>query len=132
MADFKIKEGIYYTKDHEWFCPLAGGNLFSVGISDYAQDALGDIVYVDISIPLDEKLAAKDNIGIIESVKAVGDIYAPASGKLIEINESLKEEPGQINANAYNAWLIKMVSNDIPTELGLMDAVAYRQYLSKL
>lgn len=117
-----------YTKEHEWI-EIAGGSA-TVGITDYAQSSLGDIVFVDLPKP-GAALERGKVFGSVESVKAVSDIYAPASGTVTEVNGELTAAPEKINANAHEAWLLKMTLSD-PSELaGLLDAAAYEAYVSE-
>jgi glycine cleavage system H protein len=117
-----------YTKDHEWV--KVDGNFALVGITDYAQSELGDIVFVELPA-VGKKLAAGESFGTVESVKAVSEIYAPVSGEVAEKNGPLNDSPEQINKDPHGAaWLIKMrLAN--PAELdGLMDAAAYQAYIA--
>ena len=118
-----------YTKEHEWI--KVKGDIGVIGITDYAQESLGDIVFVDLP-EIGEQYDAGDPFGIVESVKAVSDIYTPATGEVIEVNEKLKEEPEKLNENPYGeAWLIKIkIAN--PAELeGLLTAEKYTQYIKE-
>jgi glycine cleavage system H protein len=115
-----------YTKEHEWI-EFDGGSA-TVGITDYAQSSLGDIVFVDLPRP-GAVLERGKVFGSVESVKAVSDIYAPASGAVTAVNEELTSAPEKINADAHAAWLLKMTLSD-PSELaGLLDAAAYEAYV---
>ena len=119
----------YYTPAHE-YCKV-DGNIATIGITDFAQAALGDIVFVDLPEPGDE-FEAKDSFGSVESVKAASDVYAPVSGKVTEVNEALTDEPGLVNTSAEDdAWFIKMEISD-DSELGeLMGADAYKEHCEK-
>lgn len=115
-----------YTKEHEWI--EFDGSSATVGITDYAQSSLGDIVFVDLPRP-GAVLERGKVFGSVESVKAVSDIYAPASGAVTAVNEELTSAPEKINADAHAAWLLKMTLSD-PSELaGLLDAAAYEAYV---
>ncbi|CAG8475997.1 5411_t:CDS:2 [Paraglomus occultum] len=118
-----------FTEDHEWV--EIHGNIGTVGITDYAQKALGDVVYVELP-KVGTVIEKADVIGAVESVKAASDIYAPASGKITKVNESLSENPGLINKSPENeAWLCK-INLSTPKELDeLMDANAYDAYCAK-
>jgi glycine cleavage system H protein len=117
-----------YTKEHEWID--VDGARGTVGITDYAQSSLGDIVFVDLP-KVGDKLEAGKIFGSVESVKAVSDLYSPVSGTVIEINEALKEAPEKINQDANATWMIKLdVSN--PAELdGLLAAADYEKFIAE-
>ena len=117
-----------YTKDHEWI--HAEGSVATIGITDYAQHELGDVVFVELPKP-GAKLQAGKSFGTIESVKAVSEIYAPASGEVVEANVALNETPEKINSDPHGvAWLAKIRLAD-PAELnGLMDAAAYEAFIA--
>lgn len=125
----QVKDGFYYTKQHEWAKEEDG--LLLVGISDYAQHALGDIVFVDIKAP-GTTLQAGANLGTIESVKAAEDLYSPVGGVVAETNPAVSASPEKVNQDPYGTYLTKLkdYSKD---DLGkLMDAKAYTDYLSTL
>ncbi len=118
-----------YTKEHEWV-RLEGGTA-TVGITDYAQHALGDVVYVELPKPGDKVTAGK-SLGTVESVKAVSEIYAPVSGEVSEINASLSGAPELINTDPHGkAWLIKVKGIDASQIAGLMDSAAYQTYIAE-
>lgn len=122
-----VPENLRYTKDHEWV--LVEGDTATIGITDYAQESLGDVVYVDLP-QTGASFGAHESIGSVESVKAVSDIFTPVSGEVVEINEGLNDAPESANSDAYGAgWMVKVrLSN--PSEIDeLMDAAAYNQYL---
>ncbi len=98
----RVEKGLLYTKDHDWV--KVEGNVATVGLADYAQDHLGDIVYVELP-EVDDEVEAGDSLASVESVKAASDINAPVSGKIIEVNELLDDEPGEINKDCYAAWV---------------------------
>lgn len=117
-----------YTKEHEWI--EADGANATVGITDYAQHLLGDIVFADLP-KIGQVLSQKSSFGSVESVKAVSDVYAPASGTVTEINDLLTSAPETINAEANTTWMIKLTLTD-PSELdNLLDAAAYEQYVQE-
>lgn len=117
-----------YTKEHEWI--EADGTSATVGITEYAQHLLGDIVFVDLP-KVGQQLSQKSALGSVESVKAVSDVYAPASGTVTEINEALTSAPETINAEANTTWMVKLTLSD-PAELdSLLDAAAYEQYVQE-
>jgi len=118
-------EGLYYTEDHEWV--KAEGNRASVGITDYAQHALGQIVYVELP-ETDEVFKAGDVFCVVESVKAASDSYLPVSGKVVEINVELEDSPQLLNEGPYENWIV-VVEMDDPSELEkLMDEKAYKAF----
>lgn len=122
-----IKENLKYTKDHEWI--KLDGNIATVGITDFAQSELGDIVYVEVDT-LDETLNKDDVFGTVEAVKTVSDLFLPMSGKIIEFNENLSDAPESINDSPYDeGWIIKVeVSN--PDEISeLLDNNQYKELI---
>ena len=133
MADeYKVEDGFYYTKEHEWAKVLDDGNV-AVGVDDYAQSQLHEIVYVELP-EMDTDVGQMEAVGAVESVKAVSDFYCPVSGKVIEVNESLLDAPEQINNDPYGeGWIAKLEPTSLESDLGnLMDAAAYREYLETL
>lgn len=112
-----------YTESHEWVRTEADGTM-AVGITEYAQDALGDIVYVELP-KIGQAVTAGKECAVIESVKAAGDIYAPISGEVVAINESLADEPGSVNADAYGAWLFKLKPSNAADVNSLLSAADY-------
>lgn len=118
-----------YTKEHEWI--KVKGNIGVIGITDYAQESLGDIVFIDLP-EVGEKYDAGDPFGSVESVKAVSDIYTPVTGEVVEVNERLKEEPEKLNEDPFGeAWLIK-IKIAITRELeGLLKAEEYAEYIKE-
>ena len=117
-----------YTKEHEWI--HANGNMATVGITDHAQEALGDIVFVELP-KTGAQLQAGKSFGTVESVKAVSELYAPASGKVTEINEALNQSPENINKDAHAAWMIKMELAN-PAELNtLLSSEEYEKYVAE-
>ena len=117
-----------YTKEHEWIKP--DGGTASIGITHYAQESLGDIVFVDMP-KVGTELTAGKTFGSIESVKAVSDLYAPASGTVTEVNGDLTTAPERINKDAHGSWLVKLKLKD-PAELGsLLSAADYEKFVSE-
>ncbi|MEZ4777811.1 MAG: glycine cleavage system protein GcvH [Flavobacteriaceae bacterium] len=119
-----IPSNLKYTKDHEWV--LIDGDIATVGITDFAQDQLGDIVYVEVET-LGETLNKEEVFGTVEAVKTVSDLYLPLSGEIVEFNESLESEPEKVNTHPYeDGWMIKIkISN--PDEIAeLLDDAAYK------
>ena len=117
-----IKDNLRYAESHEWVS--LDGEIATVGITDYAQHALGDIVYVDMPEVGDE-VTAGEEFGAVESVKAASDLYSPVSGEVVEINEALEDEPGLINQDAFGNWIMKVKVSDPAEVEGLLDAEAY-------
>lgn len=121
----KVVEGLYYSESHEYV--RVEGNFGFVGITDFAQDQLGNVVYVDMP-EVDDEVTAGEDFGAVESVKAASDLISPVSGTVVEINEALEEQPELINQDAFANWIIKVELSD-PEELnGLMDAATYEQH----
>ena len=117
-----------YTREHEWIS--VDGNIGTVGITDYAQNSLGDIVYVDMP-KVGDSISANATFGSVESVKAVSDLYTPVSGTVTAVNELLKTEPDKINSAPHETWIIKVELSD-PNELhSLLDAAAYEKFISE-
>lgn len=118
-----IPENLKYTKDHEWI--LIDGNTGTIGVTDYAQGELGDVVFVDIDPDLSE-IKTGQTFGTIEAVKTVSDLYAPCSGKVIEVNKALADSPEVVNSDPYvGGWMIKIEIADQSELAGLMDGKAY-------
>jgi glycine cleavage system H protein len=122
--------GIKYTEDHEWI--RLEGDVATCGISDYAQEQLGDIVYVELP-EVGAALAARDQIAVVESVKAASEVYAPAGGTVTEVNDALADDPTLVNQSATDeGWFVKMTLDD-PGELDeLMDEAAYKSFVEGL
>jgi glycine cleavage system H protein len=117
-----------YTKEHEWI--QVKGNTGLVGITDHAQEALGDIVFVELP-KVGAQIDAGKSFGTVESVKAVSELYAPASGKVSEINESLNQTPENINKDANTAWMIKLELSDPKQTDALMSADDYEKFIAE-
>ena len=121
----KVLEGLYYSESHEYV--KVEGNFGFIGISDYAQHALGNVVYVDMP-DVDDEVSAGE---AVESVKAASDLIAPVSGVVVEINEALDDQPELINEDAYENWIIKVALADKSELDNLMDAKAYTAFCEK-
>jgi len=122
-----IKPELKYTKDHEWI--EIDGKIATVGITDYAQGELGDIVYVEIET-LDENLEKEEVFGSVEAVKTVSDLFLPVSGKIIEVNQKIENSPEIINEDPYNdGWIIKMEIENEEELNELLDADAYSKLI---
>lgn len=121
----KTIEGLFYSESHEWV--KVDGETAIIGISDHAQQAMGNIVYVDMPEEEDE-VTANEDFGAVESVKAASDLISPVSGVVVEVNEALANAPELLNKDAYENWIIKVKMDD-PEELkNLMDAAAYEKF----
>ncbi len=119
-----IPSELKYTKDHEWV--KVEGDIVTVGITDFAQGELGDIVYVEVET-VDETLDAEEVFGTVEAVKTVSDLFLPVSGEIIEFNESLEDEPEKVNTDPYGeGWMVKIKMSDKSQLDGLLDADAYK------
>jgi glycine cleavage system H protein len=117
-----------YTREHEWI--QVNGNTAKVGITDHAQESLGDIVFVELP-KVGAQVEAGKSFGTVESVKAVSELYAPASGKVIEINESLNQGPEAVNQDAHKAWMIKLELTNPSQADALMSADDYEKYVAE-
>lgn len=120
----KVMDDRRYAESHEWV--KIDGDIATIGISDYAQHALGDIVYVDMPEVGDE-MSAGDVFGAVESVKAASDLICPVSGEVVEINEELEDAPEKVNADAFETWIIKVKISDPAGVDALLDAAAYTE-----
>ena len=121
----EIRENLNYTKDHEWIS--IDGDIATVGITDFAQSELGDIVYVEVDT-LDENLSKDDVFGTVEAVKTVSDLFIPVSGEILEFNESLNDNPELINESPYDeGWIIKMKVENSDQLSELLDSKSYSE-----
>jgi glycine cleavage system H protein len=118
-----VPAGLKYTSSHEWVRLEADGTV-TIGITDYAQDALGDLVFIELP-EVGRTLAGAESCAVAESVKAASDVYAPIAGEVIAVNEALKDKPESLNADAYAAWMWKMKPANAGDLGALMDAAAY-------
>ena len=124
----KVIEGLYYSESHEFV--RVEGNIGYIGITDYAQNALGNVVYVDMP-EVDDEVEAGEDFGAVESVKAASDLISPVTGTVVEVNEALEDTPELVNEDAFENWIIKVELSD-PTELdNLMDAKAYEEFCNQ-
>ena len=122
-----VPSNLKYTKDHEWI--LIDGDIATVGITDFAQGELGDIVYVEVET-LDETMAIEEVFGTVEAVKTVSDLFMPISGEIIAFNENLESSPETVNTDAYGeGWMIKIKISDSSELEGLLDASAYAELI---
>ena len=124
-----IPSNLSYTSDHEW--ARVDGERVTIGITDYAQEQLGDVVYVELPVEGD-RVKAKETFGIIESVKTVSDLYAPVSGEVLEVNKELLDHPEWVNQDPYGkAWMIVVAIADAKDLEGLLDAKAYETLVAQ-
>ena len=124
----KILEGLLYSESHEWV--KVEGNVAVIGVSDFAQKEMGDITYVDMP-EVDDEVAAGEEFGALESVKAASDLIAPVSGVVVEVNSELEDAPEAINEDAFAAWIIKVEMSDKAELDALMDAAAYKAHIGE-
>jgi glycine cleavage system H protein len=125
----EIPQGLKYSKEHEWV--TTDDSVATIGITDHAQGQLGEIVYIELPA-VGEKISKDDPFGVIESVKAVSDIYAPVSGTVVEINEDLPESPEVVNEDPYgDGWLIKVKMSDTTDLEDLMDSEEYAEMIAR-
>lgn len=124
----KVIEGLYYAESHEYV--KVEGDYGYIGITDYAQNALGNIVYVDMP-EVDDEVEAGEDFGAVESVKAASDLISPVSGTVVEVNEALEDAPELINKDAFDNWIIKVSLSDKSELDNLMDAAAYSALCDK-
>ena len=123
-----IPENLRYSKDHEWV--LVNGETASIGITDYAQHSLGDVVYIDLP-RVGDKFGTHEAFGSVESVKAVSEIFTPVAGEVIEVNEGLNDTPEKVNSDPYGeAWFIKVRMENPGEADAMLSAVEYEEYLS--
>jgi glycine cleavage system H protein len=126
---FHIPEDYYYTKDHEW--AQVDENIVTVGVTEFAQQALGEIVYVELPEE-GQKVTQNEPFGVVESVKAVSDLYAPVSGTVIEVNTSLTDDPSVLNDNALNdGWMIRIEMDSEKELANLMRAPDYKKLVNE-
>ena len=124
LKQMNFPENLKYTKDHEWIS--VDGTIATVGITEFAQSELGDIVYVDITTE-GEELNHEDIFGTVEAVKTVSDLFMPVSGKVLEVNKGLDANPESVNKDPYGkGWMIKVEISDASEVNGLLDAAAYK------
>ena len=124
----KVIDGLFYSESHEYV--KVEGNIGYIGISDYAQYALGNVVYVDMP-DVDDEIEAGEEFGAVESVKAASDLFAPVSGTVVEVNDALDDQPELINQDPYENWIVKVELSDKSQLDNLMDVKAYAKYCEK-
>ncbi|HKL47340.1 MAG TPA: glycine cleavage system protein GcvH [Candidatus Izemoplasmatales bacterium] len=125
----KVLEGLYYSKDHEWVKVLEDG-IVLIGITDFAQSELGDVVFVDLPEVGDE-LVKDEEFGAVESVKAASDLLAPVSGEILEVNDDLIGEPEKVNEEPFDAWFLKVKISNTKELNDLLDDKAYQEEISE-
>ena len=124
----KVIEGLYYSESHEYV--RVEGDFGFIGITDYAQNALGNVVYVDMP-DVDDEVEAGEEFGAVESVKAASDLYSPVSGTVVEVNEALEDQPELVNQDAFANWIIKVERSDKSELDALMSAADYVAFCEK-
>ncbi|UCF16712.1 MAG: glycine cleavage system protein GcvH [Phycisphaerales bacterium] len=123
-----VIEGLLYTKDHEW-ARIEGG-IATIGITDYAQQMLGELVFVELPA-IGTECAGNDELAVVESTKAANDIYSPVAGKVIEVNDALESQPELVNQDCYGVgWICRLQISDTKSVESLMDAKQYEEYLA--
>ncbi|MBF1648345.1 MULTISPECIES: glycine cleavage system protein GcvH [Rothia] len=121
-----------YTSEHEWVSALTAEGTVRVGITDHAQDALGDVVYVDLP-SVGDSVAAEESFGEIESTKSVSDLFAPISGEIVAVNEGLEDDPAQVNSDPYGeGWIVEIRPENADDLANLLTAEGYQAELDKL
>ena len=129
---YNYPEGLLYYKEHEWVKTNDDGTI-TIGISDYAQQSLTDIVYAGMKVAAGDKIEFNQVIGEVESVKSVSDIFNPVAGEVVEVNEGLGDAPESINTSPYEAWFLKVKPDNLEdAKKNLMDASKYAEYCSSL
>lgn len=124
----KVAANLKYTSSHEWVRPEPDGTV-TVGITDFAQDALGDVVYVELP-EVGRQVKGGEACAVVESVKAASDVYAPIAGEVVAVNESLKDKPESINADAFGAWMFRLKPVDAGDLGALLDPAGYEAALT--
>ena len=121
-----VIENLKYTKEHEWV--KLDGDVATIGVTDFAQESLGEVVFVELP-EVGDALSAEDSFGVVESIKSVSDLYSPLDGEVVEINEELLDNNALVNESPYeNGWMIKLKLADASTVEALMDAASYTDY----
>ncbi|HKK91137.1 MAG TPA: glycine cleavage system protein GcvH [Desulfobacteraceae bacterium] len=127
ISELNLPEGLKYSEDHEW--AKAEGETVTIGINDYAQDQLGEIVFVEVP-EVGDTFEKGDEFGTVESVKAVSDMLMPVSGEVIQVNEALEDAPESVNSSPYEeGWIVKVKASDLSELDNLMDKAAYTDML---
>jgi glycine cleavage system H protein len=127
----EVPADLHYTEEHEYLRPTEEDGVFLVGITDYAQGELGDVVFLELP-PVGETFDASDSLGTIEAVKAVSDIYCPIAGEVLEVNAALADDPALVNSDPYGeGWMVRLKATDPSAVEALLDAGAYRTLVGK-
>lgn len=129
MSESRVPDDLRYTTDHEW-ARLESDGTVTVGVTDYAQDALGDVTYLELP-EVGTEVEPGGAFGVVESVKTFSDLYAPVGGEIVAVNEGLVDEPEGVNADAYAAWLVRIKLAADESLDSLMDAEAYRKHVAE-
>ncbi|MFC1634921.1 glycine cleavage system protein GcvH [Planctomycetota bacterium] len=125
-----VVEGLLYTKDHEWI--KIDADIATIGITDYAQQMLGELVFVELP-PVGKAFAGQEDMAVVESTKTASDVYSPVAGEVVEVNDELESQPELINQDCYKAgWICKLKIADARSVEGLMDSEQYEKYLQGL
>jgi glycine cleavage system H protein len=124
-----LPNNLKYAASHEW-ASLEDDNIVRVGITDFAQEELGDLVYIELP-DLGRRIEAQEQCAVVESVKTASDLYSPVSGVIVAINESLNDEPEQINESPYESWIFCVRADDVADLKPLLDAEAYQQLINQ-
>jgi glycine cleavage system H protein len=125
-----VVEGLLYTKDHEW--AKIDGDVATIGITDYAQQMLGELVFVELP-PVGKEYASHEEMAVVESTKTASDVYSPVAGEVVEVNDDLESQPELVNQDCYKAgWICKLKVTDKKSVEGLMDSKQYEDYLKGL
>jgi len=124
-----LPNNLKYAASHEWVC-LEDDNIVRVGITDFAQEELGDLVYIELP-DLGRRIEAQEQCAVVESVKTASDLYSPVSGVIVAVNESLNDELEQINENPYESWIFCVRADDLADLNPLLDAEAYQQLINQ-
>jgi len=125
----EVKDNLKYTQEHEWI-NTDGGNIVTIGITDHAQNALGDLAFVELP-EIGKQVSKGDEVAVVESVKTASEVYTPVSGEVVEVNEALTDNPGLINTAPYdNGWIAKVKLSNADELNDTMDAAAYTQHIS--
>ena len=125
-----VAKGLHYTKDHEWIS--VDGGVATVGITDHAQQMLGELVFVELP-PVGKAFSGHEELAVVESTKAASDVYCPVAGEVVEVNDGLESQPERVNQDCYKAgWICKLKIADAKSVEALMDSKQYEQYLEGL
>ncbi len=125
----EFPEDLKYSKEHEWV--LVEGNVATIGITDFAQEQLGDIVFIELPA-IGDKVTKDEAFSVVESVKAVSDVYAPVSGSVLEVNDDLPDSPEMLNEDPYgDGWMVKIEMNDLEDLADLMTAAEYEEFVAQ-